>query len=362
MSFERTLHFSLTYLLGTISTLLLLYWLIIITYRLYLIRNKHKQYLNSPELDPRAHSQILYTFTTVRNRDICLIALILLEILIIPTSSFALPAFLSHLLYFESPIVKETFPNCESSNSIIVCLYIYPAYALPFVLISISFLTQLLLISFLNSYLAGRYFGHSFPKIVVCKYIIVWIFQAFLQTICIIPKLQILFLPTTTLLLFLNWLNLIASSRKLSRAIRSKIKEIRLFEWNPTQFRNQSRNLKQYTIAMGFLISAFFFLLLDIGVITVTYFLLMKSCFIRTVYGINVSFNLTHVSDIRNVIITFDHWAVYLFIVIYAVLLFLPSLFIFLNHIANLLYDRCTGKGNMQKINNALFDPLINNA
>ena len=361
MDFAHTLRNSLTYLIGTIGILLLLYWLIIITYRLYLIRNKRKRYLNSPELDPRAHSQILYTFTTVRNRDICLVALILLEILIVVTSSFALPAFWLHLLDFESPIVKETFPNCESLNSIIVYLYIYPAYALLFVLIFNSSFTQLLLISFLNSYLAGRYFGHSFPKIVVCKYIIVWIFQTFVQTICIIPKHQILFLPTTTLLLFLNWLNLIASSRKLSRAIRSKIKEIRLFEWNPTQFRNHSRNLKQYTISMGFLISAFFFLTVALGILTISYVLLMKSCFIRTVYGINISFNFTHVSDIRNVIITFDHWGVYFFLVIYAVLFFLPSLFIFLNHIANLLYDRCTGKGNMQKINNALFDPLINN-
>ena len=361
MSFGRIVHLSLTYLIGTIGILLLLYWLIIITYRLYLILNKHKQYLNSPELDPRTHSQILYTFTTVRNRDTCLVALILLETLIVVTSSFALPAFWSHLLDFKSPIVKETFSNCESLNSIIVYLYIYPAYALLFVLISISFLTQLLLISFLNSYLAGRYFGHSFPKIVVCKYIFVWIFQTFLQTICIIPKLQILFLPTTTLLLFLNWLNLIASSRKLSRAIRSKIKEIRLFEWNPTQFRNHSRNLKQYTISMGFLISAFFFLTVAIGVLTIS-MLLFSTCFIRIVYGININFDSTHVSEIHRVVSTFDYWVVYFFLVIYTVLLFLPSLFIFLKHIANLLYDRCTGKGNMQKINNALIDPLINNA
>ena len=358
MDFEHILHLSLAYLIGTIGTLLLLYWLIIITYRLYLIRNKRKRYLNSPELDPRAHSQILYTFTTVRNRDICLIALILLEILIVPTSSFVMPEYYRRYL---NSTKNNTFPNCTFNKELFIAIvYIYPAYALPFVLIINSSLTQLLLISFLNSYLAGRYFGHSFPKIVVCKYIFAWIFQTFLQTICIIPKLQILFLPTTTLLLFLNWLNLIASSRKLSGAIRSKIKEIRLFEWNPTQFRNQSRNLKQYTISMGFLISAFFFLTVAIGILTVS-MLLFSTCFIRIVYGININFNSTHVSDIRNVVSTFDYWAVFFFLVIYAVLLFLPSLFIFLKHIANLLYDRCTGKGNMQKINNALFDPLINN-
>ena len=358
MNFERTLHNSLINLIGTIGILLLLYWLIIITYRLYLIRNKRKKYLNSRELDPRAHSQILYTFTTVRNRDICLIALILLEILIVATSSFVVPEYIIHYL---SSTKNITFLNCTFKEPFIAIVYIYPAYALLFVLIFSSSITQLLLISFLNSYLAGRYFGHSFPKIVVCKYIFVWVFQTFLQTICIIPKLQILFLPTTTLLLFLNWLNLIASSRKLSRAIRSKIKEIRLFEWNPTQFRNQSRNLKQYTISMGFLISAFFFAIVAIGVLTVS-MLLFSSCFIKIVYGINISFNFTHVPDIRNIIDTFDYWVVYFFLVISAVLLFLPSLFIFLNHIANLLYDRCTGKGNMQKINNALFDPLINNA
>ena len=357
MGLPRLIRESLANLIGTIGILLLLYWLIIITYRLYLIRNKRKKYLNSPELDPRAHSQILYTFTTVRNRDICLIALILLEILIVVTSSFALPS-VAQYAHKHVPI----FSDCSHLSALVASAYTHPVYGLFLTTICLLVITQLLLISFLNSYLAGRYFGHSFPKKVTYKYIFVWVFQCVLQTISMIPKLQILFLPTTTLLLFLNWLNVIASSRKLSRAIRSKIKEIRLFEWNPTQFRNQSRNLKQYTIAMGFLISAFFLLTVALLFLTISFFLniLVSNCYFSVVYGINLRIDANFTNGIHNNIEELGDWIGYSIVVSFAILLLLPSLILVLFYLLNSLYDRCTGKGNAYKVNKMLSEPLLN--
>ena len=354
MNLIITVHVSLAYLIGTIGLVLLVYWLIIISYRLYLIRNKHKQYLKASELDPRIHSQILYSFTTVRNRDICLVLLILLEILIIANFSFTVPELFLHFVDSNNEI-KETLPNCTDTYLLFYDFYVYRVYALLFFTLYILVIIQLMLLSILNSYLDGRYFGHSFPKIIACKYIVCWIFQAFILTICVMSKLKYFFFPIITLLLFLNWLNLIASSRKVCRAIQSKMKEIRLFEWNPAQYRNHSLNLQQYRIAMGFLICAFFFLTLAVGLFSINYFFLVGNCFIITVHGINLNFN-----EIRQYTGIFNNWSVYILFLMYGVLLLFPSLFMFLYHMANLLYSRCTGKGNIQRINNALFEPLIN--
>ena len=359
MNLSSLFHFSLPFIIGTICLFSLFYWLIIIAYRLYLIRNKHKRYFNTPDLDPRIHSQILYSFQTVRNRDICLVILILLEILILALLSFVMPPYIVNDLKSDNKI-KEIFPNCSIEYPITLDFYVHPVLALPFVIPSILTLTQLMLLSLLNSYLSGRYFGHRFPKRVVYKYIFIWTFQSFLLGVFIIPKLQILHIPTITLLVFLNWLNLVISSRKMCRAIQSKMKEIRLFEWDANMFRNYSRNLKQYRIAMGFLIIAFFFLILALGSLAISYFIFVESCFIYKAYGINLNFNMSYFHTIRKYIYNFDAWIVFLCLLLYAILLFLPSLGVILYHVANLLYDKCTGKGNMRKINNALFQPLMN--
>ena len=358
MNLLKTAHVLLTYLIGTFGLVLLVYWLIIISYRLYLIRNKHKQYLKASELDPRIHSQILHSFITVRNRDICLVLLILLEILIIATFSFGFPEFWSNLLHSNTTIVKHTFPNCTNLNRVIISVYIHPACGLFLIVFINSILTQLMLLSFLNSYLAGRYFGHSFPKIVVWKYIFSSIFQTFILTLCIIRKLQIFFFPICTLLIFLNWLNLIASSRKVCRAIRSKMKEIRLFEWNPALFRNHSRNLKQYRISMAFLIGSFLSLLIATTVLTISYFLIVGSCFIDNVYKVHLSITIPEQIKSR----TYDIINLFVFFLglVYGILLLFPSCYLFLVHTATLLYDCCTGKGNLHRIKNTLFDPLLN--
>ena len=358
MSSERHIifvHTCLAYFNGIIAILLLIYWLIIITYRLFLIRSKRKQYNNASELDPRTHSQIIYSFQTVRNRDICLVIILLLEIADVVIISFAIPEPFIYSIHSNKKI-NETFTNCSIAYRLFANLYVHPVYALLVVTLPFLSITQLMLLSLLNSYLSGRYFGHRFPKLVVYKYIFIWTFQSFLLGMCIIPKLQILLFPTITLLVFLNWLNLVISSRKMCRAIQSKMKEIRLFEWDANMFRNYSRNFRQYRIGMGFLIGAFFFAILALSAYTISYSLFIGSCFIHSVYGIRFYLKLYDASEYTMLL---NIWVVFPCLCFYEALLFLPSLSIFLYHVANLLYDKCTGKGNMQRINNALFEPLM---
>ena len=349
--------------IGIVGILVLIYWLIFISYRLYLILCERKKYFNSPELDPRIHTQNLYSFTTVRNRDICLVVLILLDIIITVNFAFVLPNIHHYSRETDQVIKKGIFSNCTRLNSWIAYAYTQPASASLFTTLFVFVFTQIMLISFLNTYLAGRYFGHSLPRKVIYKYIFVWGFQCVLHTICIIPKLLILLCPISTLLLFLNWLNLIASSRKVCRAVRSKMKEIRLFEWNPAQYRNLVISLKHYEIANAFLITAHFFLFFALLFLTISFFLniFVADCYFTVAYGINFNIvsSITIIEGINDNIKELGGWVGYFITFSFAIFLLLPSLFLSLSHLLNSLYHRCTGKGNINTVNRMLFEPLI---
>ena len=274
---------------GIVGVLVLLYWFIFISYRLHLILSNRRDFLNSSGLDSRVRVQNLYSYTTIRNRDICLIVLILLEMIVTAYSSFVLPRI---PYYFEHTDADRKKP-LDCIIPVIEYPYTHPLSVLLFTVLFVVILTQLMLISLLNLYLSGRYFGYSFPRKVIYKYIFFWGFQCILATICIIPKLQILFCPIVTLLIFLNWLNLFFSSRKVCRAIRSKMKEISLFEWNPGQYRHLAVTLKHYKIGNACLLIAFFFLVLALFCLTVSYFfnILASDCYLHEVYKINFSIN-----------------------------------------------------------------------
>ena len=352
---------------GVVSVLLLTFWLTVITYRLKLTLKKHKYYLKEYFGDSRIRSEILYALETVRNKDIFLLILVLLEIVIYFCLVLVIPQMDINVYqhYHSTEEFHQQFSNCSSFNPLIAYSYLHPANAFMIITFGMMIITQFMLISFLNSYLSGRYFGHSLPRKVIYKYIFWWIFQYFTLGILIIPKLLIALPSVTTIFFFLNWLNLIASSRKLSRAIRSKMNEIRLFEWNPTLYRCLSITFKQYKIFMGFLIVAFFFLLLTIMYLSITFMfgiVIFANCFLEKVYGINLNVTLppSSIQIIAEYFVGVQRGVAILFAFLYSFFLLIPSLFFFLSYVVNLLYYRFTGKGNMSRIKAELFQPLMN--
>ena len=361
------IEFAFGFIIGVVSVFLLIFWLTVISYRLRLTLKKYKHYLKVYVGDSRIRSEILYALETVRNKDIFLLIIVLLEIVIYICMTLVLPQMNMHV-YQQAKYIEDfykQFPNCSSFNPLIAYSYLYPANTFMIITFGMLIITQFMLISFLNSYLAGRYFGHSLPRKVIYKYIFWWFFQYSIQAIFIIPKLLIALPSVITIFLFLNWLNLIASSRKMSSAIKSKMKEIRLFEWNPTLYRYFSKNFKQYKIFMGSLVVALFFLALTMAFLSITYLLhliIFANSFLEKVYGINLNVTLLPSNNkiISMYFDTFQRGFALLFAFLYALWLLVPSLLFFLFYVVNLLYSRCTGKGNINKINTELFQPLMN--
>ena len=169
------------------------------------------------------------------------------------------------------------------------------------------------------------------------------------------------------ILLTANWVNLIYTSKKLCNYIRSKIKEIRLFESNPAALREHTTNLKHYRVAMGFLISSYLFFLLadiDLSLLLLIDLIFGGSCFVEQVYGINLNITLTDTQPaqhLHHMLFSICDISSFFFAILYAALFIIPSLYLVVKYFVCWLYSCCTGRGSMSRINNILFEPLLYN-
>ena len=359
--------------IGILSLFLLIFWLSVTLYRLYKSRNTRKYYLHTYVDYSHIRSEILYTLQTVQNRDICLLILILLEIILVMCLTFIIPVDANSMIesYSGATIYNETFPECRNTSnawviSFLLYTYTHPIHYVIYVCICMVIISQLMLISFLNSYLAARYFKHKLQKKFFIKYFLLWVLQFLILAITVTPQIQ-LFLPLTMpILLFANWVNLVVTSRKLCNYIKSIIKEIRLFESNPVALREHTTNLKRYRIAMGFLISSYLSFL--IAMLALVALFLMEvifagNCYVGGVYGIKLDFDdktgfNQHMHNLlHNIGVAFGLF----FSLLFAILLFFPSLYLVVKYFLCWLYTCCTGKGNMRRMNNTLLEPLLYN-
>ena len=365
MSNFSAIESSTGLVLGLVSVLLLTFWLAVIVYRLRLTLKRYKYYLKEFVGDSHIRSEVLYALETCRNRDIFLTVLILLDMAMFFCFTLVLPQLnikVYSSVYFRHKM-NEVFGGCKILP-LIGFSYMYPANTFMLVTFVMVVITQFMIISFLNQYLALRYLGHSLPNKVVFKYILWWIVQYSIQSICVIPKCLIFLPPIILFFIILDWFYIILSSRKLCRAIRSKLEEIRLFEWNPNNYRIIYKNLKQYRIMMTVFVLVVLSSIIALMFLGTCYllYLITGNCYLQTVYGINYNISLTQnvrkqMHDIINDLLFGFAFPLAL---LSGILLLIPSLFMFLLYGINLIYNHFTGKGNLEKINRELFEPLIN--
>ena len=118
---------------------------------------------------------------------------------------------------------------------------------------------------------------------------------------------------------------------------------------------------------MGFLISSYFFsVLAATGTSAVLFIntLFRGNNFVEQVYGIklNIFFTETQLAQrIHCILYLIGNFSSFFFAILYAVLLVLPSLYLVVKYLVCWLYTCCTGRGNMSRMNNTLFEPLLYN-
>lgn len=359
-------HFSFESLFAVITVIMLVTWFIVVVYRLFLNRERYKQLSKTQPGNQDSYRKNIFNLRTFIVRDTYLAIITVVEMcaLIISMNTF---------FYIYNEIIDSRKVSRQVSDyfrchvqSIIGFSYIHPSLLLFFIPLSVMCTTLLMLISHLNSYLAARYLGNSLPKQYKYKYVYRCAIQCVVQLILIFPKLQLLFFPTFEVFFFYNWLDVVLSSRKVISAIKSRINEIRYFEWNSAhmdQLRNYSTNLIHYKITMCSALCALFTLIVLSTTTIIIYYLeliLLGNCYFQKVFGVNINITISHTPEKdESIALVVNAWLALIISIAFAIFFTLPSIVIFSMFLLNSLYSCLTGKVNMRRYNNAIFEPLI---
>ena len=186
--------------------------------------------------------------------------------------------------------IEQEYPNCNFNHQLLR-MYFFPSNI---ILVNVSYFLIFLLfvsLSILTRYLAARYFNHPFRTILI-KYL-VWLFLQFLivsicSTIYTLVFSSILF----PLLLIINWLVLLRDNLLLCRNLKSNLREIKLFAYTKTLYREQLFAFRFYRFFQKILLLSLFFLSLTFTFETLFHlcFIIFDSyCILNVIYGFNIS-------------------------------------------------------------------------
>lgn len=355
---------TVIHVFGCVSLTLWIYWFIIIFYRLHQTIKKRRICTRSQELEPQVRKQNLYNLETARNKDSFLLVILFLETIITINTGFVFPK-LFYSEYNNEPekTTNSTF-SCEI-NTFLTFNYTYPVAFIFYVSFCMLYITQMLVIAYLNLYIVARYFKHKVTRETRLKLMYWWIIQWFVLAITSIRQLQLFLYSAITILLAVNLVVLNYSRKKLCNVIQSKIDEIRNFEWNPTQLRNLTVNLRFYNLTMKIIIIVFFLTFLGMFLISICFIsemILTGNCFLKKVYDIDI--NLFSENKTRKIYLKFEdviNWSAVVYCAIIMSTLMAPSIIFILIYLANYMYDKCTGKGHTYKLQKALLEPMLQN-
>ena len=359
-------RYSFESLFGMISVIMIVIWLIVVVYRFIFNLARYKQLSNTHPGNQDSYRRNAYNLRTFIVRDIFLVLTIIVEI---STLTFSVLTY--QYLYNEILNSHKVFHQISNHfgchvQPLIGFSYMQPSFLLFFIPISIGYSTLLMFLSYINSYLAARYLGHSLPNKYKKKYVFWWVIQCIVQLICIYPKFQLLFFTILDVFFFFNWIYVVSCSRKVMSAIKSRIDEIRYFEWNSAHMghlRRYTTNLKHYKTTMRFMLCAIFILIVLFTVTIVTLYLelfLLGDCYFHEAFGINISIHIsTPKQYMKEAIKNVYDWLTLIIFILFGIIFTMPSLVLFSVYLLNYLYSYITGKVNMQKYNNALFEPLL---
>ena len=354
---------SIIFFLTGVSLICWFYWFVVIFYRIYQTIKQRRICSRSLALESHVRKQYLYNLETALRKDSFLLVILALETVMTISLGFIGTGILYEIYSGAYKITNNTF-SCEV-NTFLQLNYDYPEIYIVYIPICMLLMTQVLVIAYLNLYIAARYLKHEVTRKTRLKFINWWILQWIMLAVTSIQQFQLFSHLLVAIILAVNLQTLNCSRKKLCKAIQSKIDEIRNFEWNPAQFRNQTINLRFYNITMKVIILVFLIMLLEMLLVSVSFFLqiiLTGNCFLKKVYSIEV--NLLPKNETKKIYDNFEVVIDLSVIINFTIIIFsqiAPSLIFVLIYLANYIYDKCTGKGHTYRIHKALLEPMLQN-
>ena len=342
------------------------FWLFYLCRHLIRTYRDYNSYRYSSLVDSGIRAKVLFNYKTVIYKNVLLILILLLECFFHIMTGIIIQ--IKRLV--KNRTINSTVSPFETCNKldirvewITIVLNLYPVATLVPILIALLLVTFILLFSFLCTYLKWRYCGYSLDNRVVSKYVVWWCVQAALLFLCAIPYTQILLAVVCPILLLINWTLLVAESRRLSRAIRSVLYEIKHFERDDVRYRASYASYKTYRI---FISIQMFALLAVVIIISISYMypsiklLLLTPCYFKDVYGVNIDYLSSNAKlEIRSVLNVVYIGSSFIFQVLYSVVLFTPPFILIIPWLLHALNRRIHIKNYPIRFNYAQFQPLL---
>ena len=261
------------------------------------VRKICKRYKRAERVDSSLRSKLLENLRATMFKDVLLILMLVLEWLLL---IFMFIFFKIQTSYTSDDFINSTISiECHRENShlnlIETLQFNEPWLLFIFLCAAILFISTILLFSFLSTYLKRRYYGHSLDNRLICKYVSWWSFQVLLLSLSSTPFTHIFFYILLPILIVVDFVILFRESRKLGRAIRSVLDDIRRFENDDVLYRSVRTSYSSYKTFVTLHILALFAFILIITFSCIYQFLqiiLFQTCYLEFLYHIQYNLHL----------------------------------------------------------------------
>ena len=308
-------------------------------------------------IDSQVKSKLIFNYRTLYIKDIFLICIALLEFIlllyIVISGSFQSYYKKTHIHMF-----VHSHNDCDTSGYLTLLL-VNPFTQLITVGYAFLFISTLMMLVILTTYLARRYFGYTLENRFLIRIILWWIVQIIFLLLSVIPYLE-LFILSLPIFLSIDWVMLSVTSWRLSRTLKSKLFELFRFEYDPVRYKIQKMQYKTYNVFVTIHIIAVLMLTLIIWlhvVTNITKVTFLNDCYFKYRYNISWDFHLDTESKkiISEIVSVFDHYVNFSLIFLYGIILDIPFLLLFL---AKLSYFLLKGSRN-SLYNYSIIQPLL---
>ena len=295
------------------------------------VRKKYTRYKLVNQIDSYLRSKILENYRTTMLKDVLLILMLVLEWLLL---IFMLIFVKIRTSYTSDDFINSTISiECDKENShlnlIETLLFNEPWLLSIFLFAAILFISNILLFSFLSTYLKRRYYGHPLDNRLICKYVSWWSFQVLLLSLSSTPFTHIFSYILFPILIVVDFVILFRASRKLGRAIRSVLDDIRRFENDDVLYRSVRTSYSSYKTFVTLHILALFAFILIIIFLCIYQFLqiiLFQTCYLEFLYHIQYNLHLDMEGNIVRGLYLFEICFRFILLILYMVLTVMPQL------------------------------------
>ena len=336
---------------------------------IHLIRNarktwrEYKLHKNSIHIDYQLRIKVLFNYRTVLIKDAFLVCIAIIEC--IQPLYIGVP---STFIRLYTKLHNQTLHSIEKQDKckltqLLDQLLVDPAIQLIPISYGILTISSMMLLIILSTYLARRYFGYSLEKRLLFQLVTWWASQILFLFISLIPYLQLLIF-IIPILMTIDWILLVKSSRKLSRTIKSKLFEVLHFENDRVRYRMQRVNYITYNVFITIHLFTILSTILLITLFTITASvkgLILNQCYLKQNYNIDLQINLdieTRAVLRKTMFTVIDGYAMFSIELVYGLLLVLPYLCVSLAYLSHVMC-RGTTCGRAYRFNNAMIEPLL---